>query len=324
MNSSSHNGYSWRHACVSSNLKLSIVAAFLFLMCLMFFFDFSDTSSTSIKSQLQNRIRGFGDIAREDHSTRVVCFGDTHSRHEEIVIPEAEVLVFTGKYACIAKEYKISVSWIQYIDTIVFCYVHITIAGDCTDPGSSVSNEKQIRNFNQWLGTLPHKHKFVVAGNHDPEKGVSLTDLRNLFTNARYLQDESVEIFLSNNRKTLKIYGSPWQPQFEGFLTYKKPGPGKGHIKDLWESSIPESVDIVATHSPPKGHLDAGIGSEDLLDLLESVQPKLNCFGHIHKGRQGKMSGAQRIQDGRTLYVNGAIVNDDLEPIWDPVLVEIP
>jgi len=316
MNSSSHNGYSWRHACVSSNLKLSIVAAFLFLMCLMFFFDFSDTSSTSIKSQLQNRIRGFGDIAREDHSTRVVCFGDTHSRHEEIVIPEAEVLVFTG---------------------------------DCTDPGSSVSNEKQIRNFNQWLGTLPHKHKFVVAGNHDPEKGVSLTDLRNLFTNARYLQDESVEIFLSNNRKTLKIYGSPWQPQFEGFLTYKKPGPGKGHIKDLWESSIPESVDIVATHSPPKvksetiaifcciftnsydfinsvvqGHLDAGIGSEDLLDLLESVQPKLNCFGHIHKGRQGKMSGAQRIQDGRTLYVNGAIVNDDLEPIWDPVLVEIP
>ena len=26
---------------------------------------------------------------------------------------------------------------------------------------------QEIKSFNEWLGTLPHKHKVVVAGNHD-------------------------------------------------------------------------------------------------------------------------------------------------------------
>jgi len=27
--------------------------------------------------------------------------------------------------------------------------------------------EKEIRDFDAWLGELPHKHKIVICGNHD-------------------------------------------------------------------------------------------------------------------------------------------------------------
>ncbi len=36
-------------------------------------------------------------------------------------------------------------------------------AGDITMAGE----ESEIRDFDDWLGTLPHKHKIVICGNHD-------------------------------------------------------------------------------------------------------------------------------------------------------------
>ena len=35
--------------------------------------------------------------------------------------------------------------------------------GDFTMRG----DEQEVINFNQWLGTLHHKHKIVIAGNHE-------------------------------------------------------------------------------------------------------------------------------------------------------------
>ena len=36
-------------------------------------------------------------------------------------------------------------------------------AGDFTRCG----HLQEVRDFNTWLGTLPHKHKIVIAGNHE-------------------------------------------------------------------------------------------------------------------------------------------------------------
>jgi predicted phosphohydrolase len=36
-------------------------------------------------------------------------------------------------------------------------------AGDITMAGE----ESIIKDFDDWLGTLPHKHKIVICGNHD-------------------------------------------------------------------------------------------------------------------------------------------------------------
>jgi len=63
-------------------------------------------------------------------------------------------------------------------------------AGDCLAYGS-LSN---LQDFDAWLGTLPHRHKIFVAGNHDTcfedEPGLA----RKTVTNATYLEDSGVEI----------------------------------------------------------------------------------------------------------------------------------
>ena len=40
--------------------------------------------------------------------------------------------------------------------------------GDFTYKKSKDLNQmEQVIQFNDWLGTLPHKHKIVIAGNHE-------------------------------------------------------------------------------------------------------------------------------------------------------------
>ena len=40
---------------------------------------------------------------------------------------------------------------------------------------------------------------------------------------------------------------------------------------------------VLVTHSPPKGHVDGGLGSEAILRAIERAQPKLVVCGHIHQ-----------------------------------------
>lgn len=48
---------------------------------------------------------------------------------------------------------------------------------------------------------------------------------------------------------------------------------------------MPDDVDILVTHGPPKAHLDYdGAGCEFLLAELWRVQPRLHVFGHIYSG----------------------------------------
>lgn len=40
---------------------------------------------------------------------------------------------------------------------------------------------------------------------------------------------------------------------------------------------------VLALHSPPKGHVDAGLGSEAILRAIEEKRPPLAVCGHIHQ-----------------------------------------
>lgn len=75
-------------------------------------------------------------------------------------------------------------------------------------------------------GRLPHKHKIVIAGNHDitfdeemlqtdinlrrfgldveKVKSEGVSSIKDLLTNCVYLEDAGVELY------GIKIYGSPW------------------------------------------------------------------------------------------------------------------
>ena len=55
---------------------------------------------------------------------------------------------------------------------------------------------------------------------------------------------------------------------------------------------------VLVVHSPPKGHLDKGFGSEAILQTIETKHPRAAVFGHIHEC-QGR-----REQLGPTLLAN--------------------
>lgn len=188
---------------------------------------------------------------------RIVCVSDTHGKHKNTHVPDGDILVH---------------------------------AGDVTLDGSLEDAEE----FNRWLGTLPHRHKVVICGNHDwcfenqPERA------RALITNAIYLEDSGCEI------EGLKFYGSPWTPLFCDWAFMLSPG---AEMAAKW-ALIPSDVDVLITHGPPDGILDrnrtgACCGCRDLLYRVLEVKPRMHVFGHIHEA-----AGHTEI-DG-TRFVNAA------------------
>ena len=172
---------------------------------------------------------------------RVVCLSDTHGLHDCLKVPDGDLLLHAGDF-------------------------------------SMACRPDEIERFDRWLGSLPHPHKVVVAGNHDflferaPERA------RALITNACYLEDCETRI------DGLRIWGSPWQPWFYDWAFNLQRGPALASKWDL----IPDEIDVLVTHGPPAAILDRSVGGEDvgcrdLTEALRRVRPRLHLFGHIHE-----------------------------------------
>lgn len=166
--------------------------------------------------------------------------------------------------------------------------------------------------FNDWMKSLPHRNKIVIAGNHDFvfEKNNPLG--RSILKNVTYLQDEFVEI------EGYKIYGSPWQPWFYNWAFNLERGEP---LRKKW-SLIPDDTDILITHGPPYSILDKSIfedknvGCEDLLKRVKEIKPKIHVFGHIHEGY-----GITKIDE--TIYVNASICTINYEPKNKPIVIDL-
>lgn len=98
----------------------------------------------------------------------------------------------------------------------------------------------------------------------------------------------------------LQIYASPWQPEFCTWaFNYPRdvdrfnPSPAVAKFKA--PNPIPSwpQVDVMLTHGPPYGILDAtknnqAVGCEHLRRAAARCRPRLHCFGHIHEGWGGE------------------------------------
>ncbi len=139
---------------------------------------------------------------------RIVALSDTHLQ-QNISVADGDVLVF---------------------------------AGDATWTG----NIQQISSFNKWFSSFPHKHKIVVAGNHDrlfeenPTLAQSLLD-----PSITYLQSKAATI------DGVRFFGSPYTPEFCNWAF----GYDKGLAQVFW-GCIPDDTDVLITHGPPKSILD--------------------------------------------------------------------
>ena len=181
-------------------------------------------------------------------------------------------------------------------------------SGDLTSVGKS----HEIVNFLNWFGMTDFTHKVFIAGNHD--FGFELqTEIADEFKerNIHYLFDRGVEL------DGIKFYGSPWQPEFYNWA-FNLPRNGHG-LQEAW-NKIPGNVDVLITHGPPFGILDATpsgqrVGCELLYQRVFEVQPKIHVFGHIHH------SYGQRTMDGIE-FLNASICDERYEPTNKPIVVE--
>lgn len=205
----------------------------------------------------------------------LVLISDTHGKHRESAIPFGDILIHAG------------------------------------DIMTSGWDSSEIRDFNSWLGKQPHKHKIVIAGNHDWlfEKHRST---RNMITNATYLENSGVEI------EGIKFWGSPAQPEFCNWAFNYKRGE---EIDKIWQQ-IPDDTDVLITHGPPAGYRDwvkpghESLGCRNLLSRVKKVKPKLHVFGHIH-------GGYGEDHDGVTHFVNASLLNEDYQTTNEPIVVEL-
>ena len=205
---------------------------------------------------------------------RIVCLSDTHSLHDRIAVPEGDLLLH---------------------------------AGDATMRGTGA----EVAAFLDWLADQPHRHKVLVAGNHDFLFEREPEAARARVRNAVYLEDAGLEI------EGLRIWGSPWQPWFHDWAFNLHRG---APLRERWDR-IPPGTDVLVTHGPPFGvfdRTDTGeqVGCADLLEAVGRIRPRLHMFGHIHEAY------GRETRDGTT-FVNASICDRAYRPVNPPVVVDL-
>lgn len=208
---------------------------------------------------------------------KLVLISDTHERHNKLIVPDGDVLIH---------------------------------AGDLTYRGDFYA----VLEATQWLRSLPHKHKIVIAGNHDFLFENSPQKARDLMDGIHYLENEAIVI------DGVKFYGSPVQPRFFDWAFNVDRGEA---IKKYW-NKIPDDTDVLITHGPPIQILDQSaphknsehLGCADLLDAVLRIQPRVHVFGHIHGGYGYHWFG-------NTRFYNASVVNEAYHLVNEPFVVEI-
>lgn len=170
----------------------------------------------------------------------------------------------------------------------------LTISGDLTWRG----NLQELEKVCAWLKAQPHKHKVIIAGNHDWcfENKTKKAEQMVADAGVTYLRDSGCEI------EGLKFYGSPWQPWFHSWAFNVQ----RGSLHLYWDK-IPANLDVLLVHGPPFGYGDRTsrgdrVGCEELISALHQKVPKHVFYGHIHED-----TGSWRFNEGETMLYNCSI-----------------
>lgn len=210
---------------------------------------------------------------------RVVCISDTHGLHEQLEVPEGDVLIF---------------------------------AGDATNKGSMV----ELASFARWFNKLPHAKKIFVPGNHDIcFHEFKYSAIGQLKVEVMTLMDSFDAI---PGQVTTFVYGSPVTPMW-GSWPFMLPRLSSElndvwsriplNTRILVTHGPPHGILDLA--GPKKDH----VGCELLRKKVEQVKPKLHVFGHVH-GNHGvvEMNGTifvnAAVVDNMNNLVNKPIVID--------------
>lgn len=183
----------------------------------------------------------------------ILHISDTHGKHNQLgELPHADMIIHSGDF---------------------------TLGG----------SEGEVMDFLNWFLDLPHRHKILVAGNHDD--CLYGANIDGLDSNCHYLCNSDVTI------EGLRIYGLP---------LFMNDCISDEHERQI--EAIPDDIDILVSHEPPLGILDLSgsthYGSPSLLTKVAAIKPCYHLFGHIHDARG-------RYKTGDTVFINSAVVDEN-------------
>jgi hypothetical protein len=222
---------------------------------------------------------------------RISVISDTHTRHNLVTkdLPGGDLLLHTG-------------------DLMNSGYV-----------------EKDIIEFCNWYSSIDnYESKVFIAGNHDrmfqdfPEK---IQEILEFHKSIDYVQDDTLVLYGdgpegNSPEDNIRIYGSPWQPEFCNWA-FNLPKNGMG-LASKWEA-VPKNTDILLTHGPAWGILDTvagrqfdNLGCELLAERIQQIQPKIHVCGHIHTGYGYRFYN-------NTHFFNASVLDEQYEYTQKPI-----
>ena len=182
-------------------------------------------------------------------------------------------------------------------------------SGDASNYLDPYRNESELRAFIDWFAALPIPTKVFVPGNHDTslEKGLITREL---------IEHRKIHLLINEEKEIggLRFWGSPFTPRY-GSWSYMK---DRGTINRIWEH-IPAGIDVLITHGPPYGVLDATynhhnkvelVGCSALAKRVTKVEPRFMLFGHVHSTKDIRNAGIRTIADYPTQFSNGSCCDD--------------
>ena len=190
-------------------------------------------------------------------------------------------------------------------------------AGDISSRGY----KNEIQQFCKWFDSLDnYTVKTFIAGNHDfgfEKEPEMAKEIVGSYKWINYLQDSFLGYGV-DTENYVKIYGSPWQPEFFNWA-FNLPK-GGSELERKW-NNIPDDTDILITHGPAFGYLDKivgqyeNIGCELLTKKIKQIKPKIHVCGHIH-------SGYGYVFDGNTHFINASVLDEQYQYTQKPLTVE--
>jgi predicted phosphohydrolase len=176
--------------------------------------------------------------------------------------------------------------------------------------------------LNEWnplldsLRALPHKEKYLIAGNHDIHMevytGPALAELRSIGVKVVGPPASNNIVSLPNG---MTLLGVPFVTNLSNWAFNET----EERIREYMEAA--GSVDIVASHSPPMGILSridskthAGVSA--FRAYLKRFRPKYWFCGHIHESYgHASVQGCE--------FYNVAMCNHEYKQVNAPVVLDL-
>ncbi|GAB7352841.1 hypothetical protein MBLNU459_g3450t1 [Dothideomycetes sp. NU459] len=227
--------------------------------------------------------------------TRILIISDTHNRPLQSSdhayqpfrepLPAADVLIHCGDMTMtgLMPEYHTTLDTLRAIDAPL----KLVIAGN---------HDRTLDRH--WMNTHEHIQKNEYGEARELWTGVEGRARREGVT----FLDEGIHSFVLRNGARLKVYASPYTPEFYDWafpydkdedrfnaagqgLQGARPAAGGAPVPSPHEAT----VDVLVTHGPPYGRLDGTwtgtrAGCPHLLRAVMRARPLVHCFGHIHEG----------------------------------------